>query len=47
VRARGRHTLAEEYPEAYKNVDDVVEIAHQAGLSHKVLKLRPLGAIKG
>lgn len=47
VRARGRRTLAEEYPEAYKNVDDVVEAAHQAGLSRKVLKLRPLGGVKG
>ncbi len=47
VYARGRRTLAEEYPEAYKNVDDVVEIAHQAGLSRKVAKFRPLGGIKG
>jgi tRNA-splicing ligase RtcB len=47
VRARGRRTLAEEYPEAYKDVDEVVETAHQAGLSRKVLKLRPLGAVKG
>jgi tRNA-splicing ligase RtcB len=39
--------LAEEQPKAYKNVDDVVEVVHRAGLSHKVARMRPLGVIKG
>ena len=47
VRATGRSTLAEEMPEAYKNVSDVVNVVHQAGLSRKVARLRPLGVIKG
>jgi len=47
VIAKGRGTIAEEMPEAYKDVDQVVEIVEKAGLSKKVAKLRPLGVIKG
>jgi len=38
---------AEEAPDAYKNIKNVVEIAHGAGLSKKVVKLTPLGVVKG
>ena len=47
VRAGSSKGLAEEAPEAYKDVNRVVEICHQAGLSYKVAKLRPVGVIKG
>ncbi len=47
VRWTGRATLAEEMPEAYKDVSDVVNVVHQAGISRKVAKLRPLVVIKG
>lgn len=47
VRAAGRKTLAEEMPEAYKDVSDVVDAVVGAGISKKVVKLKPLGAIKG
>ncbi|KAF0182951.1 MAG: tRNA-splicing ligase RtcB [Nitrospirae bacterium] len=47
VRAAGRETLAEEMPEAYKNVSNVVDVVHNAGISKKVARLRPLGVIKG
>lgn len=47
VRASGRNTLAEEMPEAYKNITDVVNVVHNAGLSRKVARLKPLGVIKG
>jgi tRNA-splicing ligase RtcB len=47
VMAKGRKTLLEEFPEAYKDVDEVVHVAHEAGISNKVAKLRPLGGIKG
>jgi tRNA-splicing ligase RtcB len=47
VRATGRSTLAEEMPEAYKDVSLVVDVVHRAGLSKKVARLRPLGVIKG
>lgn len=47
VRAHGRSTLAEEMPEAYKDISDVVDVVHEAGIARKVVKLRPLGVIKG
>jgi len=47
VRAHGRSTLAEEMPEAYKDINDVVDVMHEAGITRKVVKLRPLGVIKG
>ncbi len=47
VRATGRGTLAEEMPEAYKDISNVVDVVHNAGLSKKVARLRPLGVIKG
>jgi tRNA-splicing ligase RtcB len=47
VMARNRRTLAEEMPEAYKDVGDVVDVLHNAGLLRKVVEIRPLGVIKG
>jgi tRNA-splicing ligase RtcB len=45
--ASSRGTLAEEAPEAYKDVSEVVEVVHRAGISRKVARLRPWGVIKG
>jgi len=39
--------LAEEAPEAYKDVDHVVEVVQQAGIAQKVARVVPLGVIKG
>jgi len=39
--------IAEEAPLAYKNIDEVVEVVHNAGLSKKVVRLVPLAVIKG
>ena len=47
ARARSWKGLAEEQPEAYKDVDLVVEVVHKAGLSKKVARMRPIGVIKG
>jgi tRNA-splicing ligase RtcB len=47
VRYTGRETMVEEMPEAYKDVSQVVEVVHQAGLARKVARLRPWGVIKG
>jgi len=47
VRGAGRATLVEEIPQAYKDVEDVVRVVHEAGLARKVARLRPLGVIKG
>jgi tRNA-splicing ligase RtcB len=47
VRATGRDSVKEEMPEAYKNVQDVVTVCHNAGISKMVAKLKPIGCIKG
>jgi tRNA-splicing ligase RtcB len=47
ARAQSRKGLAEEQPKAYKNVDEVVDVVHAAGLSRKVARMRPIGVIKG
>ncbi|MHC4777188.1 MAG: RtcB family protein, partial [Planctomycetota bacterium] len=47
VMAAGRGTLKEEMPEAYKDVSDVVDVVHEAGIALKVARIRPLGCIKG
>jgi tRNA-splicing ligase RtcB len=47
VQASGRETLKEEMPEAYKDVTEVVNVVHSAGLSLRVAKLKPMGVIKG
>lgn len=47
VRWTGRSTLAEEMPEAYKDVSQVVAVAHGAGISRKVARLRPIAVVKG
>jgi tRNA-splicing ligase RtcB len=47
IMASGKGTLHEEMPEAYKNLDQVVDVVHNAGISKKVAKLKALGCIKG
>ncbi len=47
VMAAGMATVAEEMPEAYKDVADVVEVVHRAGIGSRVARLRPLGVVKG
>ena len=47
VRAGKTSALAEEAPEVYKDIDKVVAVCHEAGLSLKVARLRPMGVIKG
>jgi tRNA-splicing ligase RtcB len=47
VRCSGRETLGEEMPDAYKDVADVVDVVHEAGLAKKVARLRPMVVVKG
>jgi tRNA-splicing ligase RtcB len=47
IQARGYRTIAEEMPYGYKDVAEVVEVMHNAGISKKVARLKPLGVIKG
>ena len=47
ARAAGFQSLAEEMPEAYKDVAAVVDVVHRFGISRRVARLKPLGVIKG
>lgn len=47
VKARSHRTLMEEMPDAYKNIDDVVETCQLSGISKKVARMRPIGVVKG
>jgi tRNA-splicing ligase RtcB (3'-phosphate/5'-hydroxy nucleic acid ligase) len=47
VRSETKDGILEELPEAYKNVDEVIEVVHNAGLARKVARLRPMAVIKG
>ncbi len=47
VKASGRDTIVEEAPQAYKDVNDVVDVVHNAGIAKRVCRMRPLGVIKG
>ncbi|MBC8262601.1 MAG: RtcB family protein [Anaerolineales bacterium] len=47
VRGGSMAGLAEEAPEAYKDVDRVVNVVHSTGIARKVARVVPLGVIKG
>jgi len=47
IRAGSLAGLAEEAPQAYKDVDQVVETVSGAGIARKVARLRPLAVVKG
>ncbi len=47
IRSPSMRGVAEEAPQAYKDVAEVIEVTHQAGLAAKVAELRPLACIKG
>ncbi len=47
VRAETRDGIVEEVPEAYKDVDEVIEVVHAAGLARKVARMRPMAVVKG
>ncbi len=47
LRSETRDGILEEIPEAYKDIDAVVNVVHNAGLARKVARLRPIGVIKG
>ena len=43
----GKSTIAEEAPYAYKDVNEVTEAVTGAGLARPVVRMKPLGVIKG
>jgi len=47
VRASSFATVAEEIPEAYKDVAEVVDVVDRAGIGRKVVRLKPMGVLKG
>jgi tRNA-splicing ligase RtcB (3'-phosphate/5'-hydroxy nucleic acid ligase) len=47
AKCRNWKGLAEEQPAAYKDVSQVVQVVHRAGLAKKVARLRPIGVVKG
>jgi tRNA-splicing ligase RtcB (3'-phosphate/5'-hydroxy nucleic acid ligase) len=47
LRSDTRDGILEEIPDAYKDIDAVIEVVHRAGLARKVARLRPMGVIKG
>src|SRR5215467_3403840 len=47
VESLTREGLTEEKPEAYKDIDAVVDVVHNAGLAARVARLRPIGVVKG
>lgn len=47
VMARSEKGIAEEQPAAYKDIHEVIEVVARAGLARKVVRMRPLGVIKG
>lgn len=47
IRVASPKLVMEEAPESYKNVTDVVDTCHMAGISKKAIKLRPIAVIKG
>jgi tRNA-splicing ligase RtcB (3'-phosphate/5'-hydroxy nucleic acid ligase) len=47
IQAKGKKTIAEEMPGAYKDVSEVVEVMHNEGITKKVARIKPVGVIKG
>lgn len=47
IKSLTREGVVEETPEAYKDVDAVVNVSHELGIATKVAKLVPIGVIKG
>jgi len=47
VKALTRDGVVEEAPQAYKDVDSIVNVSHELGIATKVAKLLPIGVIKG
>jgi tRNA-splicing ligase RtcB len=47
IHASTPNVLAEEAPDAYKDVDEVINLTHKAGLARPVVRLNPLAVIKG
>ena len=47
VRSASMKVLAEEAPGAYKDIDQVVQVSHDLGIVQKIVRLVPMGVVKG
>ncbi|MBN1792974.1 RtcB family protein [Candidatus Woesearchaeota archaeon] len=47
IKAASRKGIVEEAPEVYKDIDNVVKVSHEAGIGNLVVKVKPLGVVKG
>jgi tRNA-splicing ligase RtcB len=47
VKGESMKVLAEEAPDAYKDIDQVVDVTHRGGISKKVARMVPMGVMKG
>ncbi|MFH1073235.1 MAG: RtcB family protein [Nanoarchaeota archaeon] len=47
IKAASWKGIAEESPGAYKDIDEVVKVSHEAGIGNLVVRLRPIGVVKG
>ena len=47
IRVASPKLVMEEAPESYKDVCEVVDTCHEAGISNKCIKLRPIAVVKG
>ncbi|MBD3333715.1 RNA-splicing ligase RtcB [candidate division GN15 bacterium] len=47
LKAKSKRVIAEEAPGAYKNIDDVVAVCDQSGISRLVARMIPVGVVKG
>jgi tRNA-splicing ligase RtcB len=47
VKAASPHVIAEEAPGAYKDIDQVVQVSHDLGIVEKIVRLVPIGVVKG
>ncbi len=47
VKASSRETILEEAPQAYKDINEVVDVVHNAGISRRICRMKPLGVMKG
>ena len=47
LQAMSKRVIAEEAPDAYKDVDRVVKVTHRAGIARKVARMVPVGVVKG
>ena len=47
VRAASPKVVSEEAPQAYKDIDQVIEVAHGSGISRKLARMTPIAVVKG